>query len=351
MEPQIQYARSSDGVNIAFWATGEGTPLLMTPSIPLGHAQLDWQLPDLRAWYENLGRDRTLISYNGRGSGLSDRDPADYSLEAHILDIEAVVDAVGSETFDLFGIFHSGLVAMAYAAKHPERVSRLIVLGAYLRGAEYARAPRVQASRALLAMDWESYLEALALFTLGWSDEEAARQVVGWMRESVTQEGMIRAIREFDRFDATEIAPLVRSSTLLVHLRQMAWPPLDAVRSLAAAIPGARLAIVEGERVLPWANESSTKILEVVNDFLAEPVLRPAPDLARPSGAPLLDSLTARETEVLRLVASGSSNKEIGAELSLSVHTVERHLANIYAKIGARGRADATSFAHRSGLV
>ncbi len=105
MEPRIQYAKTKDGVSIAYWTMGEGTPIVFAPAIPYSHIQQGWQWPGYRAFYEGLMRGRNLVSYDGRGSGLSDRDVNEYSLDAHLLDLEAVVDRVGLERFALFGPF------------------------------------------------------------------------------------------------------------------------------------------------------------------------------------------------------------------------------------------------------
>src|SRR3989304_1343202 len=126
MEPRIQYAQTSDGVNIAFWVLGEGEPLVVTPDIAFSHLQLDWQRPAQRRWYERLAQGRKLVRLDFRGAGLSDREVADYSLESLVRDLEAVVERVGLDRFALWGGLHSGPVAIAYAARHPELASPLL---------------------------------------------------------------------------------------------------------------------------------------------------------------------------------------------------------------------------------
>src|SRR3989304_262884 len=118
-EPRIQYATTSDGVSIAFWTRGEGAPLVYMPDL-FSHIQLEWQNPAIRAVYERLAERRMLVRYDGRGRGLSDRDVRDYSLDALVLDLEAVVDHLGLERFALIAVTHSGPVAIVYAASHPE---------------------------------------------------------------------------------------------------------------------------------------------------------------------------------------------------------------------------------------
>jgi DNA-binding CsgD family transcriptional regulator len=269
-----------------------------------------------------------------------------------VRDLEAVVDRAGLKEFDLFGVFHCGAVAIAYAATNPERASRLILWGSYLRGADYGLSPRIDASRALLTKDWETYVETFALYIFGWSDQESATRTVDLVRESISHQGMIRAVNELDKFDVTDAAPTIRVPTLVMQARKAPWPPLDAARSVSAAIPNARLSIIEGEHVHPFGNDEAA-IHRAIDEFLDTPAradITPAPGNAVAT-AKTPGGLTEREAQLLRLVAAGHSNKEIAGELSVTINTVERHLVNIYSKIGARGRADATAYALKNNLA
>ena len=152
MEPSIQYAQTNDGVNIAFWTLGEGEPLVHMP-ILISNIELEWQIPECRRWYERLARGRKLIRYDFRGSGLSQRNVPNlttFALEAQVLDLEAVVDRLGLEKFVLCGFMHSGPPAIAYAARHPERVSRLILWCTYARATDWSQVPQTQAVRSLI---------------------------------------------------------------------------------------------------------------------------------------------------------------------------------------------------------
>ena len=128
MEPRIQYAKTADGVSIAFWTLGEGMPLVVMPNAPWSHIQMEWQIPGWRRWYERMAEKRRVIRYDSRGSGLSDPNVTDYSLDAHVADLEAVVQRLGLEHFALLGVGNSGPVAIVYAGRRPERVSRLVLL-------------------------------------------------------------------------------------------------------------------------------------------------------------------------------------------------------------------------------
>src|SRR3990172_3683643 len=141
MEPRIQYAQTVDGVSIAFWTLGEGTPLVHLPPLPWSHIQLEWQDPGWRRWYELLARNRMLVRYDARGAGLSDRDVSGFSLDAYLLDVEAVVERLGLKTIGLFASMLSGPVGIAYVARHPERVSRLVLWCSWARASDYFQRP------------------------------------------------------------------------------------------------------------------------------------------------------------------------------------------------------------------
>src|SRR2546428_6395063 len=155
MEPRIQYATTSDGVSIAYWAMGEGLPFVHMPWFRVSHVQLEWEVPEVRRWYEALAEKTRLVRYDWRGIGLSQREAPDYSLDALVLDLEAVVGRLGLERFVLFGLGHTGPVAIAYAARHPGRGSPLALWWNYRRAAGYARSTEIQAVRAFMETDWE----------------------------------------------------------------------------------------------------------------------------------------------------------------------------------------------------
>jgi class 3 adenylate cyclase len=246
MEPRIQYAQTADGVSIAFWTMGDGMPLVHMPVPPLSHIQLEWQMPEIRRWYQGLARKRKHVRYDGRGSGLSDRDVGDYSLDALLLDLEAVVDHLGLETIALFAPVLSGPVGIAYAVRHPERVSHLILINSFARASDILGTPQAQALLALMEKDWELYTETLAHVGLGWSAGKPARQYAALIRESVTQEAMQAFLAAADQFDVTELLPQVKAPTLVVRRRQLAIPELSVARGLASHIPNASLVVVEG---------------------------------------------------------------------------------------------------------
>jgi class 3 adenylate cyclase len=268
MEPRIQYAKTADGVSIAFWTLGEGMPVMHMPALPWSHIQLEWQNPDQRRWYERLAEKRKLVRYDGRGSGLSDRNVADYSVDAHVLDLEAVVERLGVQGFVLLGGFTGAPVAIAYAARHPEDVSHLGLWCPWAR----PRGARAHALQALLEGDWELFLETMANVAFGWWTPEQAHLHAAYMRESVTAEAGRAILSALVQFDVATVLTQVRSPTLILHRRQT--PTLGAegaevAKGLASRIPGARLALLEGASVAPWVGDEEA-VLAAIDEFLGE---------------------------------------------------------------------------------
>ncbi len=255
MEPRIQYAKTTDGVSIAFYALGEGTPLLCLPPLIFGHLQLEWQWPELRRWYERLAERRRLVRYDPRGSGLSERNIADFSLDAFVLDLEAVADRLGLERFDLYAFGAGTRIAIAYAVRHSEQVSHLILS----RG--YARARDVPAVDELLERDWELFTETVAHLLVGWSKGELAHRWAQFIRASITHEVYKRAYPQIMKHDVTALLPQVRSPTLVLE-----GPP-RLVGEFASGIPDARLVLFEESSTLEGDLDAA---LRAIDDFLGE---------------------------------------------------------------------------------
>ena len=269
MEPRIEYAHAADGVSIAFWTLGDGPPFVSMPNVPWSHIEREWSgVPELHQWFQRLAEKRTVVRYDSRGSGLSDRDVDDYSLDAHVLDLEAVVNHLDLESFDLFGPLHSGPAAIAYTARHADRVSRLILWCTYAHGTEeYGSSSRLQASRAMMDADWESYTDTVALLSFGWSAGEKARQFAEFIREAVSREAVKAVSDAIDHYDVVDLLPLVRAPTLVLHRREFSVPGVDCARRLASRIPHAQLVILEGASPAPFLGDTES-VLSAMADFL-----------------------------------------------------------------------------------
>jgi len=285
MEPRIQYTHTTDGVSIAFWTLGEGTPVVQMPNLPWSHIQLEWQDPGWRRWDERLAEKRKLVRYDGRGTGLSDRNVADCSIDAQLLDLQAVVERLGVQRFVLGGSAAACPVAIAYAARHPEAVSHLVLWYPWAR--QEARAQALWALRE--AGDWELYTEAGAHATFGWSAAEEAHRYAAYMRECVTPETARAIYSALAEFDVATVLSQVRSPTLIVQRRQATvLPSLEVAKGLASGIPDARLALLEGASNVPWVGDEEA-VLAAIDEFLGEgeeaPAARGAP--SRELGGPV----------------------------------------------------------------
>jgi pimeloyl-ACP methyl ester carboxylesterase len=274
----VHFCTASDGVRIAYAAVGAGPPLVKTANW-LNHLEYDWQSPVWSPLLHTLAADFRLVRYDQRGNGLSDWDVEDMSFEACVRDLETVVDAVGLERFALFGVSQGCAAAVAFAARHPERVSRLILYGGFARGA-FRRGSR----------DQREQFEAVAvLMKHGWGQENPAfRQIftsqfipggtpdqVQWFNDlqriTTSPENAVRTFLTGGEVDVTDLLPQVRVPTLVLHCRDDARVPFEEGRRLAAGIPGARFVELEGRNHLILENDASwTRFLDEMRNFLQD---------------------------------------------------------------------------------
>jgi len=267
MEPRIQYAKTTDGVSIAFWTLGEGEPLVFMPTIPFSNIQLEWQIPETRSWYERLAQKRRLVRFDSRGTGLSEHN-LDVSLDGLVLDLEAMVGRLRLERFALFGVVHSGPVAIAYAARHPRQVSHLILWCSWARAGEIWHKPQSEAMRGLAEKDWELYSETMARVELGWGSEvEDARRLAAYLRELTTPEVYKVYVDAMGEFDVTNLLSQVQSPTMVIHRRKAALLEVDAASAMASQIPDASFVLLEGVSRLP-GGEDTDAVLAAIEEFL-----------------------------------------------------------------------------------
>ena len=352
MDPTVAYARTSDDVSIAYLAQGSGPAFVMMPGVPFSNVVAEWQIPVLRRAYLGLADRMRIVQYDGRGSGHSQRVVNDLSFDAMLLDVDAVVDAAGLDRFALFGFYHSALHAIAYAARHPERVSRLVLFGGALRGWEPMSGTGTQALLSLIDRDWDTFAESIAHAWLGWPDDEEGRLAAAWFRTATTPEVASRVLREASAVDVSRDAAAVGCETLVLHRRDASVIPLELSERLVEAIPHATLRVLDGSSAALFFERNDEVVGELIRFVTGSATARPPARPARGSAAATgVAGLTARELEVLRLLAGGQTNAEIAGNLGLSVNTIERHVGNVYRKIDARGRADATAWAIRRGVA
>lgn len=279
MEPPIQYARTSDGVNIAYFVMGEGMPLIITPPLLFSHLQLELDDPGYRRWDEAIACGKQLIRYDHRGSGLSDRDVEldPMSLEQ---DIGAVADRLGLETFALSGTHTGALPAIAYAAHHPERVSHLVLWCAPSKSTDIASPTPVNVALfQLRETDWRMYLTFIShALVAGLSSSSDAAGFSEIMYQS-TDRARASAALDWD-YDLTSMLPAIRCPTLVVHRKECTLPGSSVARYLASQISSAELVMIEGGAILPWVGDMDSAV-SAFNRFLGVT----APPVAPSAGA------------------------------------------------------------------
>jgi pimeloyl-ACP methyl ester carboxylesterase/DNA-binding CsgD family transcriptional regulator len=353
--PHISYARSADGVSLAFTVAGEGPALVFVPWVPFSNRRAEWESGFLSGVFGQLARRLTLIHYDGRGTGHSQRDVTDLSMEAMVADLEAVVGQVGAGEVSLLGQYNSCPHAIAYAARHPQRVRRMALFDGSPRGWNAMSAPQTQALLSLIEQDWDVFADTAAHQWMGWSAGEAGPAMANAIRDAVTPQIARATLQAASATDVTEDLPRVAAPTLVLHRRDMAQIPVGVSRSLAAGLPRGRLVVLQGAQPALFM-EDPDAVVGLLIGFFCDGI-EPADEAVGPAkgtggrAASSRDGLSSRELQVLRLVAAGEANRQIASRLGLSPHTVERHVANLYRKIGARGRADATAYALRNGLA
>jgi pimeloyl-ACP methyl ester carboxylesterase len=263
-------------VRIAYAATGEGPPLVKTANW-LNHLELDWSGPVWGRLITELSRRHRLVRYDERGNGLSDRDVADLSFDAFVRDLETVVDTLGLDRFPLLGISQGCAVSIEYAARHPGRVSRLILLGGYAAGwrhvADEEEAARREAVITLVAHGWGEdspiYRQIFSQTFMPSGTHEEIDWFNDFQRATASAENAARFLQAFSTIDVRHRLADVKAPTLVLHSRGDQRVPIAQGIELAAMIPGASLVTLDTDNHVPLGREpATTRIIESINAFL-----------------------------------------------------------------------------------
>jgi len=356
MNQDIRFCTTPDGVQLAYAVSGEGSPIVMSASW-LTHLEHQWRSMAWRPWLDAFTRTHKVLRHDSRGCGLSDRDASNLSFETWVRDLECVVEAAGFQRFALVATCWGGPVAIEYAARHPERVSRLVLYGTYAVG-QLRRSSRSKDTleRARVMLD---------LTRLGWGQENHAflqvwasrfqpggslEHLRSWsdqQRAATCAETAVQLLEIGYDVDVRQAARNVKCPVLIVHPERDMIAPIAEGRALARLIPDSRFVQLDSENHMPLADEPAwQELVTVVRAFLAEGECRRG---APRNGLPL-GELTPRERAVLEGIADGLDNTEIAASLQLAEKTVRNHITRVFDKIGVDHRYQAIVRAREAGL-
>jgi pimeloyl-ACP methyl ester carboxylesterase/DNA-binding winged helix-turn-helix (wHTH) protein len=273
----IRFCTAGDGTRLAYATSGTGPPLVKAANW-LSHLDYDWESPVWRHWLAELSRRFRLVRYDERGCGLSDWDIARFSFDDWVDDLEVVVDAAGLDRFPLLGISQGGLVAIAYAVRHPERVTHLILLGSYAQG---------RRKRARTSDEFDLAEARIDVVRLGWgrpdptyrhifvarflpdATQDQLRSFDELQRRSTSPENAWRFVDEFANIDVTDLAPKLTVPTLIMCSRREPDNAFEQSRLLAALIPGSRLVPLDScNHLLPERDPAWKHFLAEIDRFL-----------------------------------------------------------------------------------
>ena len=342
---EVGYLTKRNGAQIAYGSVGTGSPLLLPPG---WGAPLAW--PGQRL--ETLAHHHTVLTYDMEGTGLSSgRVRFEDSYERHADELLEVVDHLAIAKAALLGESLGAPTAIDFTARYPDRVACVVTLGGYAKGPGTFNKKTTEAFPAVVRANWG--LSSAALADMLWPNATAdeREQLALAQRRAFDGETAARLLEEIYAVDLERRLSDVRAPTLVVHYRGDRAIPFRGGQAIAAGVAGATLLPLDGVAHLPTSAEDQAAYEAIARFVSSHPASLKADAASERSSMPAAELLTAREREVLELVASGLSNVAIATQFSISVRTVERHISNTYGKLGVRNRAQAATYALRSGLA
>jgi pimeloyl-ACP methyl ester carboxylesterase/DNA-binding CsgD family transcriptional regulator len=350
---RIRYLRASDGVQIAWAEAGRG-PAMIKASNWLTHLEYEWESPVWSHWMRFFSDHFRFVRYDERGCGMTDWNVSDLTFPRRLADPEEVVGAAApQEPFVLLGISQGASLCVAYAARHPEQVSHLILYGGYAQG--WSRRGEPEHAR--------EYDAIVDLIRAGWgSDNPAYRSVftsrfipdgtnehIAWFNnlclKTATPHNAAEVLGSRSGIDVVDLLPRVTAPTLVVHARQDAVTPIAQGHLLASGIPNAQFVEVDSKNHILLQHEPAwARFMSAVLDFIKMPAAAGQHD-------PAFSALSGREREILALISEGLGNAEIAERLSISDKTVRNHVSNLFDKLGVWTRAQAIVFARDRGFA
>lgn len=351
MSEELRFCRTADGTSIAYLRVGTG-PVLVLPAWWYSHLDLLWAHPPARTFFTTLAEHFTVIYYDEPGCGLSDRTHPAFTLEERVAVLGAVIAHLDVPRVGVFGFSQGGRTAIRYAATHPEQVAQLVLFSTAAHtpapADPEAAAAVWQAARALIHAHWGLGSSTVMEMEAPGADALTRQWQAAHMRAAVDPD---TAVAKLEAFRASDVRPdLARivAPTLVLHRRDDQAFAFERGRELAAGIAGARFLPLDGSWHVLYQGEDQD-VLRATIAYLEEPTIAARFTAVVEPRYP--DGLSEREVQVLRLVATGQSSREIAAWLVLSPHTVNRHIANIFNKTGVANRTEAAAYAVRHRLT
>jgi DNA-binding NarL/FixJ family response regulator len=335
--PAVRHTTTPDGMNIAYLVAGKGRTVIF---LPFHHSHLErrWKSGGARGWFRPLAESNRLITYDSRGQGLSSRNlERDPSLSDYRTDLEAVISATGAESCVLMAYGGFAHVALQYAADNPTTVEGLVLICS----CESFSSWPVAGMLALAKENWDLLLE----FEASKAPAHLREIWLSFLKASTSGADYARLVRAFSESNVTELLPRVAVPVLVLHSLAQHWLSVEEGTRFATSVPGAQLVFLKGD-----AEPDDAEGVRAIEAFLAElPETGTQSRLTRAGAA--ISALSLRELGVLRLLAAGRSNQQIGDELVISLNTVRRHVSNIFDKTGAANRTEASVYARDRGLA
>jgi len=284
IDQDIRFSTASDGARIAYATAGEGPPLVFPPGW-VSHLELDWA-GVLSPFYARFAQSHRVIRYDKRGTGLSDRTGVEFTIDALVTELEELVDDIGLDRFALIGMSQGGPTVLAYAARHPDRVSRLVMYAAYASGPNVFFKPEVQESMlSVVSAHWGIGAKVLTDMLMPGASSEQAAAFASHQKESASAEVAAGFLKLVYEADVTDALASITAPTLVVHRRGDRAVPFTGGREIAAGIPRARFVPLEGVGHVPVNEEQLDELARPIEAFLSEAVADDeAPPLAAPGG-------------------------------------------------------------------
>ena len=348
---QIRFCASRDGTRIAYGVCGSGPPLVWVAHF-VHHLNFDWDNPVWQPWISALAKRHTLIRYDFRGTGLSDRTGVEFTFEKLVEDFEAVISASGARNFSLMAMSGGARIVVPFAVQNPERVNRLVLYGTSPAGpltptTAPERVENMEVQLKAFELGWPQDIPGFGTFLTSLhipdANAEQARSFNELLRLTTSAANGVALLRTLVESDMQDMLPNLRCPTLVFHSRQSAVLPFDEGRKVAALVPNAQFVPLESRNHILLGTEPAWKqFVSELDKFL--------PGTAHDRVTNPFDELTARERDIVELLANGMSNDEIAVWLKISAKTVRNHVSTVLGKLGANSRAHAVAIARDAGF-